>query len=97
MGQIIQTPEARDDIAEIWLYIALTQDNQPAADQLLESINGKLILISNSPYLGQAREEVAASLRIFPVGKYILFYRPISGGIELVRVMHGTRDIQNLF
>jgi toxin ParE1/3/4 len=27
------------------------------------------------------------------VGNYLIFYRPISDGIEIVRVLHGARDI----
>lgn len=47
--------------------------------------------------MGKACEELQPSIRSFPVGKYILFYRPIEGGIELVRVLHGARDIESLF
>jgi toxin ParE1/3/4 len=95
MGRIIQSPEAQNNLIEIWLYIA--QENQAAADRLIDTINEKLILLSESSQLGQARPELAPLLRSFPVNKYLLFYRPIPGGIELVRVIHGARDIENLF
>ncbi len=95
MGQIIQSPEAQDDLIEIWLYIA--EDNQVAANRLLDTIDEKLKLLSDSPQMGQTREELALSLRSFPVGKYLLIYRPIPGGIELARVIHGARDIESLF
>lgn len=95
MGRIIQSPEAQEDLIEIWLYIS--QNNQAAADQLINAVNEKLILLSESPQMGQLREELRTSLRSFPVGKYRLFYYPIPGGIELVRVIHGARDIENLF
>jgi plasmid stabilization system protein ParE len=38
-------------------------------------------------------------IRVFPVSrfkKYLVFYRPIEGGIEVLRVLHGARDIQGL-
>jgi len=95
MGQIIQSPEAQDDLIEIWLYIA--QDNQAAANQLLDTIDEKLKLLSDSPQMEQTRDELAPSLRSFPVGKYLVIYRPIPGGIELARVIHGARDIESLF
>ena len=31
--------------------------------------------------------------RSFPLGNHLIFYRPIDDGIELVRVLHGARDI----
>jgi len=28
---------------------------------------------------------------------YLIFYRPVEGGIEILRVVHGARDLENLF
>jgi toxin ParE1/3/4 len=95
MGQIIQSPQAQNDIIEIWVY--LVQDNQAAANRLIATIDQKLNLLSDSPQIGQNREELAPSLRSLPVGKYLLFYRIIPNGIELVRVIHGARDIESIF
>ena len=47
--------------------------------------------------MGRARPELAADLRSFPVGNYIIFYRPIEDGVEIVRVLSGARDIDALF
>jgi toxin ParE1/3/4 len=30
-------------------------------------------------------------------GKYLIFYLPLEDGIEIVRVLHGPRDVQSLF
>ncbi|MBE9057521.1 type II toxin-antitoxin system RelE/ParE family toxin [Sphaerospermopsis sp. LEGE 08334] len=95
MASIFQSPEAQNDLIEIWLYIR--QDNEIAADRIIDAINEKLILLSESPQMGKLCEELAPSLRSFSVGKYLLFYRSVVDGIELVRVIHGARDIQNLF
>lgn len=38
-------------------------------------------------------------VRVFPVSrfkKYLVFYRPIQDGIEVLRVLHGARDIKGL-
>lgn len=95
MTQVIQSPEAEADLIEIWEYVA--QYNEEAADKLIDTINQKAILLANSPYMGQVRSELQPSIRSFPVAKYVLFYRPIKNGIELVRIIHGARDIENLF
>jgi toxin ParE1/3/4 len=47
--------------------------------------------------MGPARPDIAKELRYHPVGNYLLLYRIISGGIELVRLVHGARDLQSLF
>ncbi|MBL1278196.1 MAG: type II toxin-antitoxin system RelE/ParE family toxin [Ectothiorhodospiraceae bacterium] len=43
------------------------------------------------------RPELTADLRSFPVDRYVLYYRANTGGIELVRVLHGSRDINWVF
>ena len=42
-------------------------------------------------------DELGESLRSFPVGNYVIFYRAMQDGIEVVRVLSGFRDIPNLF
>jgi toxin ParE1/3/4 len=37
------------------------------------------------------------NLRSFPVGSYVIFYRPIEEGIEVIRVLHSARDIEDIF
>jgi toxin ParE1/3/4 len=36
-------------------------------------------------------------LRSFPVKNYVIFYRPLEDGIEIVRVLHGAQDLPPLF
>jgi len=38
-------------------------------------------------------DELAANLRSFPIGNYLVFYRPFEGGIHLIRLLHGAREI----
>lgn len=45
--------------------------------------------------MGELRPDLAASLRCFSVRSYVVFYTPISGGIEVVQVIHGSRDIRS--
>jgi len=49
------------------------------------------------PNIGRARPELGKDVRSFPVRKYLLFYRPITGGIELLRVIHGARNLRKIF
>jgi len=41
--------------------------------------------------------ELLDGLRSFPIGKYVIFYVPRSRGIEVVRVLHGARDLKLFF
>lgn len=95
MPTIKRTAQAEEDLIEIWVYIA--QDNPAAADRLLDDIDAKCLLLADNPHLGAARPDIAPELRYFPVGSYLVLYREISQGIEVVRIAHGARRLDKLF
>ncbi len=94
VGRFIRTAKAEEDLIEIWIYIAA--DNPTAADRLLDQIDTKCQMLANNPELGQARPDIASGLRYFPVGRYLILYRNISEGIEVVRVVHGARHLPDI-
>ena len=95
MSRIIRTAQAEEDLIEIWGYIA--QDNPQAADKLLQDIDEKCALLAANPALGPERPDIAPQLRYFPVGRYLILYRTLDDGIEVVRVLHGARRLTGLF
>ena len=94
MAKFKLTPTAEQDLQEIWLYIA--QDKPTAADKLLDRIEAQCELLANHSQLGPAREDIAKSLRYHPLANYLILYRVIPQGVEIVRVAHGARNILDL-
>jgi len=94
MPRIVRTLPARDDLLQIWFYIA--QDSVAAADRLIDLLEEHLQLISQNPFMGQSVEQYRVGLRQFTVGNYVLFYIPIDDGIQLIRVLHGARKFEDL-
>lgn len=94
MSVFRKTAQAETDLIAIWLYIA--QDNPSAADHLLDTIEEKGWLLAENAKLGQARPDIAEDFRYFPVGRYLMLYRVVPGRIELVRVVHGMRMLNDL-
>ena len=90
-GEIVRRPQARYDLIEIWTYIA--EDNEAAADRLLDRIDSILTMLSEHRHAGRARPELGEEVRSFPIRNYVVFYKPLAAGIELVRVLSGYRDI----
>jgi toxin ParE1/3/4 len=90
--RIARSPLARLDLIDIWQFIA--DDNEAAADRLLDRIEGVLLTLRDNPLAGRGRSELAADVRSFPVGNYVIFYRAIDDGVEVIRVLNGYRDIQ---
>ncbi len=89
------SPLAQVDVDEIWSYVA--RDNVSAADRLIDTFHEKFLLLSAQPLIGQSRDELAANLRSFVAGKYVIYYQRTEERIRIVRVLHGSRDVGSLF
>ncbi len=89
------SPRASEDLLEIWSYIA--DDSEANADAFIDKIYETMELLARQPGLGRHRHELAPEIQSFPVGRYVIFYRVVAGVTEIVRVLHGTRDIENIF
>ncbi|HUG90099.1 MAG TPA: type II toxin-antitoxin system RelE/ParE family toxin [Planctomycetaceae bacterium] len=81
---------ARKDLLEIWHHIS--DFNLAAADRILGEIGAKCDMLAEMPHVGHARPDFHADLRCSVAGSYVIFYREIEGGIEVVRVLHGRRN-----
>ena len=95
MGRVQRTAAARLDYLQIFLFVG--EDNVPAAEKLVRTFDETVAILSDNPGIGPARPDLGKSLRTYPVGKYLLIYRPITDGIELVRVVQGSRNLRRLF
>ncbi|MDJ0591894.1 MAG: type II toxin-antitoxin system RelE/ParE family toxin [Pleurocapsa sp. MO_226.B13] len=95
MSRFVITDAAQNDLEAIWLYVSV--ESEAAADQLIDDLIKRFPKLATFPEMGRERTELAANIRGFPVGRYVVFYRSIDDGIEIVRVLHGARDIEQLF
>jgi toxin ParE1/3/4 len=89
------TPAAEADLAEIADVIAA--DNPAAAQRWLDAMQARCARIAAMPGIGTARSDVAPGLRMLAAGAYLVLYRRIEGGAEIVRVVHGARRWRALF
>jgi toxin ParE1/3/4 len=97
MPSLVLRPRALDDLAEIWGYIARqsADDSPDRADAFVDLVDSKFQALSRRPGLGRRRPELNSEIRSLAVGRYVVFYLPLSRGIEVVRVLHGSRDIES--
>ena len=92
---VVFRPAAERDLDEIWLYIAF--DNPAAADAVVDQIQKRTQQLSAFPQTGRLRPEIAEDARSVPVGTYLILYRESENFIDIVRVVHGARDLTALF
>lgn len=95
MKQARLSARAQTDLEVIWITIA--QDNPVAADRFVDRLLHSCRKLVAAPRIGRPREELAPGMRSLPVGNYLIFYRADRSGIEVVRVLSGYREIEDLF
>jgi toxin ParE1/3/4 len=84
-------------------YLFFAQSSRDVASRYFQACRNTFELLAESPLLGALSAfsyPRLAELRVWQVrgfGKYLIFYRPVKDGIEIVRILHGARDIEALF
>lgn len=91
MARLRFSAHAQADLNDIGDYIA--QDSPEHAARFVARIEQHCQLIASRPLIGRARDEVRPGLRSISYGRYVIFYRPIEDGAEIVRVIHAARDL----
>lgn len=92
MAKFVVTIRAKQDLLSIGRYT----EKRWGRDQrnvYLREIDGGFSTLAGNPSLGRPYDHVKEGYRVFAVGKHLIFYRQISFGIEIVRVLHERMDV----
>ena len=92
MSKVRFTRHAREDLLDIWLYIAPRCSNT-VADQVYDRIEQTCRLLKHNPQLGPARPEIAEDARALVIERWIALYRLVEDGVQVVRIVDGVRDL----
>lgn len=90
------TPTASQDIENIMDDLA-NRVSFETAELFLNKLNDKFKLLIKFPQMGRRRDELYLGLRSLPLENYLIFYRLVSGEIEVMRVLAGYRNLEGLF
>jgi toxin ParE1/3/4 len=100
-GRAVKLPRAVQDLDEAAAHIQL-HGTPRRAIRFLRAADSTLTMLAGMPGMGtryNPDDPLYAELRYFPISrflKYIVFYRPLVDGIEVLRVLHGARDLGGL-
>lgn len=101
ISQAEWTPEAENDLEEILLHLVLEKQSPLIADRMATEISQACDSYSESfakgHVLGTAQPNFGKGYRIFRVKAWIIIFRPIDHGIEVMRIFHGSQDYPRLF
>ena len=88
-------PKAGSDLDGIWLHIAM--EAPAAADRLIDRLLERCRSLAAHPELGPARPEIAPDARMLVEGDYLILYRVNADHVDIVRLVHGARQLTGLF
>jgi plasmid stabilization system protein ParE len=92
MASFVVSPAARQDLIDIWEYIA--EDSINSADTVIHTIQDKFNLLSQQPSIGHRRTDLTNRPVLFwPVYNYLIVYKNGSAPLEIVRVLSGYRNL----
>ena len=95
MSKFLLAPAAKLDILEIWNYYAVEVGDAVLADRMRDEIFAGIRAAARKPGIGHLRRDLADEpLRFWRVRKYLIIYRSEAKPIQVVRVLHGARDVQ---
>jgi toxin ParE1/3/4 len=90
------TEQAKQDLRDIWRGGA-EFSGLATADDRLQTIKQKFNQLAQFPHSGRSREDLLPHLRCLPVNDFVIFYRITTTHLEIVRVIHGRRNIDAIF
>ncbi|MCI0702028.1 MAG: type II toxin-antitoxin system RelE/ParE family toxin [Planctomycetia bacterium] len=91
MSSFLYTPQAEADLDAITDYYAA--NNPDAGIRLLDEITARCQQLANQPRQGRPRNDLGSGIRSVVVRRYIIFFRAAAQGIDVLRVLHGARNI----
>lgn len=101
MKKIFVRPLASNDLIEQAVYIA--QGSESAALRFLEMAEKTFDELAEMPLMGNPDPFQSIHLagirrwRVRDFERHLIFYKPVEEGIEIIRVLDSSRDIEGLF
>lgn len=90
MARYRLTGPAASDLESLHAYISA--DNPSAADRLVRAMVENFKFLAAHPTI-HPPQPALLNMHRSVVGNYLVLYRPIENGVEIVRIIHGSRDV----
>jgi plasmid stabilization system protein ParE len=96
VSRYIISPAAQADLTEIRDYLR-TQASPKVAARVLRDLRDGMARVAAAPGIGHHRHDLADEpLRFYAVYRYLIIYRPDRKPLDVVRVLHGARDVRSI-
>lgn len=92
MPTFVLSRRAQRDLRRIHRYIT-AESGSRRADDLIERVLAVCALFATQPDAGQPRPELGQHVRACSYGPYLVFYRLRGSTLQVIRIIHGKRDM----
>ncbi len=93
MDKYILSKKSQEDIESIYDYGKYRFGENLAIQYLIE-LKNCFENLSQNPEIGKKRNEIKQGLYSFPFISHVIFYRILRNHVRIVRILHGSRDLQ---
>lgn len=100
MARIVERPRARTELEDIAVHIA--RNRPSAARAFLAAARQAYDTLAAMPEMAapwEAEDQRFAGIRYFPIARYpnyVIFYRPLPDGVEILHILDARRDLKHL-
>jgi len=98
VAKCVVDPIVEEELWEIWDYIA--KDNPEAATEVRKAAQETFHSLAKNPRLGKPRTLRIQRIYVRPVAgfeRYLVYYRKISGGIQVIHILHDGQNLKRIF
>ena len=92
MTRPVFRPRAVRDIDQIWTWTA-ERWGTAQAERYIRAIRDVCAALASGEAAGTDASVVGPGYRRIRSGRHIVFFRPIPGTVEIVRILHGRMDL----
>jgi len=96
LARYVLHADAQSDLAQIWLYTR-QEWSERQADKYLAEVLDCIDWLADNPLLGRAADDIRPGYRKHLSNAHLIFYIVERTGIEVIRVLHASRDIGEVF
>jgi toxin ParE1/3/4 len=93
---VVWSSDAEEDLFQIWAYL-VRQAARASADRVVRDIELSCRRLESWPHSGRDRGDILPGMRSISSGPYVIFHLVGADSVEVVRVLHGRRDIEAVF
>lgn len=89
------SPQAVEDLFEIWQYIA--QDSENAANRVQSEFFETFVALARTPGQGHRRKNLTTKpVLFFAIYSYLIVYQADVNPIRILAVVHGRRNVKRV-